>query len=105
VELLALPPGTELAPWCSLGHHLGQRHDPVITDCAAFWALGNTPFEREAAYRCCVGDGLAPARAAALADAVHKGWAVGDAEFLATLALQTHRPVQPRPRGRPPRRA
>lgn len=89
--------------WSSLGHRLGARRDPLISDCAAWWALGNTPFEREAAYRRCLAEGLAPERAAALAAAVHKGWAVGDAAFLAALAQQADRPVQPRPRGRPPR--
>ncbi len=97
--------GADAAAWCSLGHHLGQRRDPLITDGTAWWALGNTPFEREAAYRRCLAEGLAPSRAAALAHAAHQGWAVGDAGFLAALALQADRPVQPRPRGRPPRPA
>ncbi len=91
--------------WCSLDHHLGQRRDPVITDGSAWWSLGNTPFEREAAYRRRVDEGLAPVRSAAFADAVRKGWAVGDADFLAALAQQSDRPVQPRPRGRPRRGA
>jgi putative transposase len=91
------------AAWSSLGHHLGQRRDPLITGSSAWWTLGNTPFDREAAYQRCVADGLPAGRAATLADAVHKGWAVGDAAFLAALAQQAARPVQPRPRGRPPR--
>ena len=105
VDLQGQAAGGGAAAWSSLGHRLGERRDPLITDCAAWWALGNTPFEREAAYRRCLADGLAPDRAAALAAAVHKGWAVGDAAFLAALAQQTDRPVQPRPRGRPPRAA
>ena len=103
VDLQGQAAGAPGAAWSSLGHRLGQHRDPLITDCAAWWALGNTPFDREAAYRRCLADGLAPERAAALADAAHKGWAVGDAGFLATLAQQADRPVQPRPRGRPPR--
>lgn len=105
VDLQGAAGGAPGLAWCSLGHHLGERRDPLITDCAAWWALGNTPFEREAAYRRCVDDGLAPGRAAALADAAHKGWAVGDSAFLAALAQQADRPVQPRPRGRPARPA
>jgi putative transposase len=89
--------------WCSAGHHLGLRRDPLLTDSSAWWALGNTPFEREAAYRRRLDEGLAPARVAALAEAGRKGWAVGDAAFLAGLAQQAARPVQPRPRGRPPK--
>ena len=105
VDLQGQRGGAADLPWCSLGHHLGQRRDPLLTDSSAWWALGNTPFEREAAYRHAVADGLAPERAAALADAAHKGWALGDAAFLAALAQQADRPVQPRPRGRPPRPA
>lgn len=91
--------------WCSLDHHLGRRRDPLVTDGDAWWMLGNTPFEREAAFRRRVDEGLAPGRSAAFADAVHKGWAVGDDIFLAALAQQAERPVQPRPRGRPRRSA
>lgn len=88
-------------PWCSARHHLGRLRDPLITECSAWWALGNTPFEREAAYRRLLTDGLAPARASALAEAARKGWPIGDDAFLAALARQSARPLQPRPRGRP----
>jgi putative transposase len=88
-------------PWCSARHHLGLVRDPLITECSAWWALGNTPFEREAACGRLLADGLAPARVATLADAGRKGWPVGDAGFLNALAQQSPRPVQPRPRGRP----
>ena len=37
-------------PWSSYHHHAGMRVDPVITDHALYWALGNTPFQREANY-------------------------------------------------------
>ena len=103
VDLQGVQAGAEA--WCSLDHHLGRRRDPLLSDASAWWALGNTPFEREAAYRRCIDDGLPAERAAALADAAHKGWAVGDAAFLAALAQQAERPVQPRPRGRPRRPA
>jgi putative transposase len=103
VDLQAMQAGAEA--WSSLDHHLGRRRDPLLTDASAWWSLGNTPFEREAAYRHRLDEGLPAARMAALADAVHKGWAVGDAGFLAALAAQADRPVQPRPRGRPRRSA
>ena len=107
VDLQGQPGGNQAAAigavWCSAGHHLGQRRDPLITPSSAWWALGNTPFEREAAYRRRLAEGLPPERAAVLAEAAHKGWAVGDASFLAALAHQADRPVQPRPRGRPVR--
>ncbi len=35
----------------SVAHHLGLGVDPLVTDHALFWALGNTPFERQSQYR------------------------------------------------------
>lgn len=87
--------------WSSARQHLGLLRDSLITEAGAWWALGNTPFEREAAYRRLLDDGLSAGRVAQLTEAGHKGWPVGDSQFLSGLALQTSRPVQPRRRGRP----
>lgn len=91
--------------WSSARHRLGGLRDGLvsglITDGDAWWQLGNTPFEREAAYRRLIDEGLPAARATALADAGRNGWALGDAAFLESLAQQADRPVQRRPRGRP----
>jgi len=89
----------------SAAHHLGLRRDPLVADGPAWWALGNTPFDREAAYRARLDEGLAAGDLKRLADAGHKGWPLGDPAWLAQLALQAERPVVPRPRGRPPRSA
>jgi putative transposase len=88
-------------PWSSAAHHLGRRRDPLVTDHPLFWATGNTPFERELAHRARLEAGLPEAQARSLMDATLKGWALGDAAFLAALAARTERPVQPRARGRP----
>jgi putative transposase len=93
--------GNEPAAWSSRGHHIGQRRDPLITDHPAFWALGNTPFEREMAYSARLERGLPAGIEGRLADASLKGWAFGGPVFLAELARKTDRPLQPRPRGRP----
>lgn len=85
----------------SLAHHLGRRHDAMVADHAVFWALGNTPFEREAAYRARLEAGLAERVRTELNDAVLKGWPVGGATFLASLAQQTDRRLMPLKRGRP----
>jgi putative transposase len=82
-------------------HRTGEPRDTMLADPPEFWQLGNTPFEREAAYRTLLVQGLAPAQAAALRGAALGGWAVGSASFIAQLAAQTARPVRPRPRGRP----
>jgi putative transposase len=89
------------AGWTSAAHHLGSRREPGLVDCAEYWRLGNTPFDRELAFRQRLQDGLGARRSEQLAAAAHKGWAIGDGAFLAQLAEQARRPVQPRPRGRP----
>jgi len=85
----------------SAAHRAGGGPLGFVTDPSEFWQLGNTPFEREAAYRRLLALGVAPAQAAALREAALGGWAVGSAPFLAQLAGQTGRPLRPRPRGRP----
>lgn len=92
-------------PWSSARHHLGQLRDPAVTDAAVYWQLGNTPFDRELAYRRLLDEGLPPGRVLQFGEAGRKGWALGDAAFLAQLADQAGRPVQPRRRGRPPKKA
>jgi putative transposase len=87
--------------WSSAKHHAGLRRDPLITDGDAYWQLGNTPFDREAAYRRLLAAGLSSGRARALADAARKGWAVGDEAYLIALGQQSARPLRPRRRGRP----
>jgi putative transposase len=91
--------------WSSAAHHLGRRRDPTVADGPAWWALGNTPFEREAAYRALMHEGVPAQQVRALADASHRGWPLGQADWLAQLAQQAARPVAPRPRGRPARAA
>lgn len=87
--------------WSSAPDHLGLRRDSLLADWPDWWALGNTPFEREAEWRRRLGEGLPPARITALAEASRGGWAIGDAGFVAALQQSEARPLQPRPRGRP----
>ena len=87
----------------SLSHHLGVSRDPLLTDPAEFWALGNTPFERQAAYAASIEMGLSDAQVARIAAAVRRGWPLGSPGFAAGLAARVGRPASPRPRGRPRR--
>lgn len=92
-------------PWSSLGHHLGRRVDPLITDPAAYWALGNTPFERQAAYARLCASPLDAAVAERILAATQRGWPLGPEEFIRRLQESTARPLQKRPVGRPRRTA
>ncbi len=90
-------------PWSSAGHHLGRQRDPVVSAHPLFWALGNTPFERELAWQRLLDEPLPVAQQQQVEAALLKGWPLGSGAFLANLAGSTDRPLAPRPRGRPPR--
>lgn len=87
--------------WSSYVHHAGGAQDSLITEHALYWALGNTPFAREAAYRILVEQPIPSADAAMLTDATLKGWAIGADGFKAALEKATLRRVTPARRGRP----
>jgi putative transposase len=89
--------------WSSAAHHLGRCRDPLVADHALFWALGNTPFEREAAYRSWLEQGVGNVEGKQLSESALKGWPLGSRAFLQTLAEASPRPIAPRRRGRPPR--
>ncbi len=88
-------------PWSSYAHHAGVRPDPVITDHGLYWALGNTPFQREAAYKELAERGLSRAQLAAIEQAVLKGWPLGSDAFKVDLQNKAKRQVLPAKRGRP----
>lgn len=88
-------------PWSSHGHYTGQRIDKLITPHPLYWALGNTPFAREAAYAELVQRGISPVQQAALTDSVLRGWALGEPDFVADLQKRTERRVTKRTAGRP----
>jgi putative transposase len=93
----------EQYPWSSSAHHYGLRADPMVSDHKLFWALGNTPFDREARYRAVLAQGLSSLQVKDITHATQKGWALGSATFLAGLAAQTPRRVAAKARGRPRR--
>jgi putative transposase len=91
--------------WSSARHHLGLRVDPLVSDHPGFWALGNTPFEREAAWRQQLNAGLSASDLALLGEAAHKGWALVEPDALPGLQAASGRRMAPKPRGRPPKAA
>jgi putative transposase len=87
--------------WSSHGHYVGLRSDRLLTPHALFWALGNTPFAREAAYAELVQAGIDSVQQAQITDATRSGWALGEPDFVAGLQKQTARRVVPKAPGRP----
>lgn len=87
--------------WSSHAHYAGAAFDRLVTPPAEYWALGNTPFAREAAYAELVHRGIGGATEAALVDATRNGWALGSEAFLQTLQGQTERRLHRVKAGRP----
>jgi putative transposase len=87
-------------------HHVGAKPDPLITDHSVFWGLGNTPFDREGAYRRALEHPLEPHRREQIRAAVLRGLPIGGEPFLRAAAALTGRrttlPARGRPRRRPP---
>lgn len=97
------PIGPAAETWSSAAHHLGLRLDPLVVDHPAFWALGNTPFEREAAYRRLAAEPFPDRDVAAILHAALNGWVIGSTEFADAAGWHAGRRPQPAKRGRPKR--
>ncbi|HSV44309.1 MAG TPA: transposase [Ramlibacter sp.] len=111
VELDLLPVRAGLATepqahaWSSHRHYTGSAIDRLVTPHPVYWALGNTPFSREAAYAELVRAGIAPEVQRQIGDAALHGWALGDQAFLDELQKRTARRVVRGRAGRPPKAA
>jgi putative transposase len=88
-------------PWSSFGHYAGLRADKLVTPHPIYWDLGNTPFAREAGYTEMVQTGISATQQRALTDATLRGWALGEADFVANLQVKTPRRVSKASAGRP----
>ena len=98
-------PAVGAHPWVTAGHYLGLSHIKGVAVPPQFWALGNTPFAREAGYRTLLERGCGAATQAALTQAALKGWVLGSDAFVAGLQQGTARRLQKSKPGRPVSRA
>lgn len=109
LDVLCLIDGLESTatdpPRTTAGQRAGGRALATVVDPPEYWALGNTPFDREQAYREKLAAGVSVIRAQALRSAALGGWAIGGPLFVSQIAKASGRPVAPRPRGRPRRSA
>lgn len=103
IESAPPEPDEDMPPWSSADHHAGRRADLIITEHAQFWALGNTPFEREAAYRGALERPLPPTQTEGIALASLHGWALGSDQFVQSLGARVERRLRPLSPGRPAR--
>lgn len=82
-------------------HHFHHAPDAAITQHSVFWRLGNTPFEREAAYRRLCAEPLTLEESERIMHSARFGWALGSNDFTAAMTEQAGRPAMRRPAGRP----
>ncbi len=87
--------------WSSYRHHIGLTVDSLITDHPLYWALGNTPFERQRAYRELCEQPLDERETNQLMQATLKGWVLGSDTWRDWASRSANRRVSPLPRGRP----
>ena len=87
-------------PWSSAAHHCGRRRSPGIAEHRAYWATGNTPFEREIAHAQLLEKPFDPSINERLANAALHGWALGSAAFIEAMGGLAMRRLAPLPRGR-----
>lgn len=87
--------------WSSYRHHVGREQETFLVDHALYWALRNTPFERQGAYQSLFEAPLAVDFARTVERATEMGWALGDDDFLQSIAPQSTRRAAPMQRGRP----
>jgi putative transposase len=79
----------------------GTAGRPELHELPELWQLGNTPFEREAAYGRLLQQGLPAAMTEKLRRAALGGWVLGSASFVADVEQTSGQVARPRPRGRP----
>lgn len=95
--------------WTSASHRCGGMHQMGIGNPPEYWALGNTPFERETAWRRRLETPLPPGVQEQIWHAVRGGWPLGSEHFKMRIAAGSPRAVKPgrpgRPRGSPERTA
>lgn len=92
---------TQTYRWSSYAHHIGSRKDTLITDHPAYWALGNTPFDREAAYKRLCEFPPSLKEAEKIEQSTQKAWVLGSDNFTREMEKQTPRRLKPARRGRP----
>jgi putative transposase len=88
--------------WSSYRHHVGSETVPWISDHPLYWNLGNTPFERQLAWKKSSHHPLPKIEEEKVSDHLIYGWPLGGENFLNGIASKVARPVRQRRPGRKP---
>ena len=87
--------------WSSYRHHVGSETIPWIADHPSYWAIANTPFERQMAWKTSVLEQLSTHEIEKVSKHLSYGWPLARDVVLKQLSQKTTRPLQPRAAGRP----
>lgn len=82
-------------------HHIGELVDPLINDHPLYWKLGNTPFQREIAYKELTGQSLTSKEMDEFERATKTSWPLGSSHFKQQLEIKANCRISPLRRGRP----
>ena len=88
-------------PWSSYFHHAGIRSDYFMVPSIEYWALGNTPFERQKNYKDLFERGPDKVFGERLMSCVKRGWPIAEKKFLESIGVEAERIAPQRGRGRP----
>ncbi|MEI6836754.1 MAG: hypothetical protein WCK56_03035 [Alcaligenaceae bacterium] len=91
--------------WSSAVSHTERGDSPAswLQPHHDYWLCGNTPFDRQAAYRKQLNQGNTTAQDQKISAALRGQWGLGSATFLTELTASANRRVAPGVRGRPKR--
>ncbi len=87
--------------WSSYRHNVGLEKHPLVTEHTAMWALGNTPFERQANYKKMFEIPLDEQATTLIRSSVKSGLPLGRGAWIQELAQQQNRRVVASRAGRP----
>lgn len=85
----------------STPHYTGTLQERCLTPHPRWWAMGNTPFERESAFAQCLAVGLTVEKSAYLSSQLGCAWVLGSEKFIDFLSTQTSRRLRKNRPGRP----
>lgn len=91
----------EAYAWSSYHQHIGMPGEPAVTVGKPYWALGNTPFERELIYKKRAEDLLSSKKLQEITQILQKSGILGEVSFVKNLEKQLDRKLIAAKRGRP----
>lgn len=98
-----LAAGPDEHPWSSHRHHIGLTIDPLVSDHSLFWSLGNTPFDRQTAYKALFEQASEPVELEGIRTAIRRNQALASVAFAASAKIGPEHLPTGRRVGRPPK--